>query len=175
MATIIFESQEAFNARENKEDNGVSSRCLNVVYNGSFEEYEAENLSNKGCWDVVQCTDCTDCVECTNSSHLTDCNYCNNCTNSEELNNCTNCENSSLLDNCDNMESCTKCKDCNFCIDAEGLVAESFVAGAIDEMSKGMGHLSGVVIDSGSSGSDASDAVNAFGNLKDVNIGGQNV
>ena len=129
MATLIFENETEFESRDVLEDNGVTQDCLDMLYDGSLEEYESENTNNTGCFNVVQCTDCKDCIECTSSSDLVNCDYCVDCTNSEDLTDCSNCEDSSLLENCDNMVSCADCKDCNYCNDAEGLVNESFVEG----------------------------------------------
>ena len=161
--TEIFENQEEFDARENKEDNGVTQDCLDLLYNGSLEEYEASNTDNTGCFNVVDCTNCTDCIECTNSSELVKCEYATDCTNCEELVDCSNCEDSSLLENCDNMESCADCEDCNFCKDAEGLVEESFVIGEESEDEEKEAVAVGV-----SNGQGADQAIDVFGDLSQV-------
>ena len=133
MATLIFENIDAFAKREIPEDNGVTQDCIDMLYDGSLEKYEANNTGNTGCFNVVECNDCVESIECSTSSNLTKCNNCIDCSNSEELNNCTNCEDSSLLENCDNMVNCTDCKDCNYCENAEALTEESFVQGDASE------------------------------------------
>ena len=159
MATIIFENETEFTSREVLEDNGVTQDCLDMLYNGSLAEYEVENKNNTGCFNVVNCTDCKDCLECTNSSNLENCEYSVDCTNSDNLSNCTNCDTSSTLENCDNMTNCENCKDCNFCIDAEDLVDESFVMGdSEDEGNNGI-TPSGVAVVEGGQGVDAIDVV----------------
>ena len=117
MPTIIFKNEADFDNRPNKEDNGVTQECLDILYNASLEEYDKENTGNTGCFNVVNSTDCKNCI------------ICYECKNSEDLLNCSNCEDSSILENCKNMISCTDCIDCSFCIDAEALEGESFIQG----------------------------------------------
>ena len=168
MATLIFENETEFENREVLEDNGVTQDCLDILYNGSLSEYEADNTNNIGCFNVVQCTDCKDCIECTSSSDLVDCDYCVDCTNCEELTDCSNCEDSSLLENCDNMTSCADCIDSNFCLDSEGLVEESFVVGESSEDEDEDDTSVNSPQQSSSYGNSTAGALDTFGDLSGV-------
>lgn len=130
MSTLIFKDRADFESRASLDDNGVIQECLDILYNGSLEEYESENTGNTGCFNLVQCTDCKDCIECSSSSGLINSEDCIDCTNSEGLSDCSNCEDSSMLESSKNMTRCTDCKGCNYCIESEGLVDESFVSGS---------------------------------------------
>lgn len=55
MTTLIFKSFEEFQQREDKSVNGVSQEFAdNHTY------FEADNETNKGCWNCTLCTLCTD-------------------------------------------------------------------------------------------------------------------
>jgi len=57
------------------------------------------------------------------------------------------------------MESCTNCKDCNYCKEAEGLTNESFIIGdSEDEGDNGI-TPAGVAVVEGGQGIDAIDVI----------------
>ena len=99
MATKIFKSYEDFKSRSDKTVNGVSEE-----FAAKFDNWEAMNDTNEGCW----C--CIDCVYCNSSSY---------CVESSELIKCTNCW------KCTDCYKCVKCEGSNKCKGCENLVYTS--------------------------------------------------
>ena len=59
MNTKIYPDYQAFLARANSEENGVSK-----AFAAKNPDWEEQNKSNKGCWDCSRCSDCSDCSDC---------------------------------------------------------------------------------------------------------------
>jgi len=78
--TRVYESLEAFRARADKRQNGISTDALMGNYGGDLEAAVADNATNEGCWNCHRCTDCRDCTAC---------RECTNCTNSRDCARCT--------------------------------------------------------------------------------------
>lgn len=74
MKTQIFEDYEAFLAREDKSINGVS-----VAYAQEHPNYEADNATNNGCWECVECERCDECIDCESCKDCQDCYNCKDC------------------------------------------------------------------------------------------------
>jgi len=75
--TIIYDSYEDFDARENKRNNGVS-----LKFTLRYPNWEEMNKSNLGCWNCTNCYGCIDCIDCTNCKSCVECincTYCSNC------------------------------------------------------------------------------------------------
>lgn len=80
MITLIFESLEDFENREDKSVNGVSLKVA-----GSNPNFEEENSTNEGCWNSVNCRHCVECKECVDCSFCEECIESQGCVHSENL------------------------------------------------------------------------------------------
>jgi hypothetical protein len=89
MTTQIFETYKDFLKREDKSINGVSPDFAR-----EYPNWDADNSTNKGCWNCIYCRNC---------------NYCNYC------NYCYGCNNCNYCNGCDRCNGCNNCDDCNDC------------------------------------------------------------
>jgi len=90
--TQIFKSYSDFLNRPDKTINGVSKDFAKM-----YPNYIETNLTNKGCWD---CVDCTNCHYCSNCTGCTNCHYCSYCTGCYKCEYCNFCNDSVYCDNC---------------------------------------------------------------------------
>lgn len=86
MKTLIFESYSAFLDREDKEINGVSAEFAERVPN-----YEAQNETNKGCWNCSDCSRCSGCYGCYDCYGCSDCSDCSRCSRCSGCSGCSRC------------------------------------------------------------------------------------
>jgi len=90
MTTRIFESKEAFDAREDRTENGVSEGYARAFSGWAWER------GNEGCWNCVDCDECKDCDNCAD---------------------CVGCQDSVSCQKCKECAGCFDCGDCVRCVD----------------------------------------------------------
>jgi len=116
--TRVYNDYAAFEAREDREENGISRNRLVYRYRGDLAAAIADNDSNEGCWD---CTDSRNCTNCT------DCRDCEGCWDS------TSCRNGRHLHDCTDCHRCGNCEGQEGLRDAEGITDEDDDWGGDDE------------------------------------------
>ena len=62
--TQIFKSLSDFLTREDKSINGV-----NLAFSKMQPNWDADNLTNQGCWNCHSCTNCLRAISCYNCKH----------------------------------------------------------------------------------------------------------
>ena len=103
--TLVFNSYEEFLNRPDKSINGViASFAL------AHPDYISQNLTNKGCFNLIKCTNCIDCKWCDG------CHNCHYCRYSSYCNDCINCR---QLDYCNDCLKCSFSYHCNNCMDCD--------------------------------------------------------
>ena len=103
--TEIFNSYKEFHNRPNKFVNGVSTKfALN------YPNFHSQNLTNKGCFNVIDCTNCTKCSWCYNCDNCVNCRHCNSC------NDCINCHDYTYSRPYNHCANCHDDLHCNHCI-----------------------------------------------------------
>lgn len=80
MKTVIFDTYQDFQKREDKETNGVSPEFARENPN-----YKKENESNKGCWNCEECEECEECEGCVVCKKCKRCEECEGCKGCEDL------------------------------------------------------------------------------------------
>jgi len=74
MATKIFKDYSEFLQREDKAENGVSQ-----IFADNNPNWEAQNATNKGCWNCSGCSGCSGCFDCSDCSGCSGCFGCSGC------------------------------------------------------------------------------------------------
>jgi len=74
MATQIFKNYKEFTNRKDKSINGVTQEFVDVHPN-----FEADNITNVGCFNCDRCDYCNYCDNCYNCNYSNYCDYCNDC------------------------------------------------------------------------------------------------
>ena len=118
MATKIFKDYSEFLQREDKAENGVSQ-----IFADNNPNWEAQNATNKGCWNCSGCSGCSGCFDCSDCSDCFDCSGCSGCFG------CSGCSDCSGCFDCSDCFGCFDCSDCFGCSDCSDKKGESKPAG----------------------------------------------
>ena len=107
MTTQVFESYDAFEAREDKRINGVSK-----WFAERYPNWASMNETNLGCWNCADCERCWGCADCRDCVICVVCERCERCENCRNCTNCMNCTNCGVCERCERCVDCWGAEDC---------------------------------------------------------------
>lgn len=74
MITRIYKTQDEFDQRVDKRENGVSPQFAK-----DYADWESSSHTSQGCWDCLNCKNCRNCWNCRDCTKCRDCASCDGC------------------------------------------------------------------------------------------------